>query len=77
MCGADFVDLHSIIARHYESLGKAKVTADIFQPGGEHTHTNWAGAVLNTQCVTEGLKSPDRCKLLKYLSPNLGTTPSP
>src|ERR1700722_8678518 len=73
MCGADFVDLHNIIARHYELLGQAKVTADIFPPGGEHTHTNWSGAVLNAKCVIEGLKSLDHCELLKYLAPNPAT----
>jgi rhamnogalacturonan acetylesterase len=75
--GADFVDLHAIIARHYEALGQEKVTADIFPPNGEHTHTNWAGAVLNAQCVIEGLKSLDHCELVKYLVPNPATMPAP
>jgi rhamnogalacturonan acetylesterase len=69
--------LHAIIARHYEALGQEKVTADIFPPGGEHTHTNWAGAVLNAQCVIEGLKSLDHCELVKYLAPNPATMPAP
>ncbi len=66
--GADFVELHEIISQNYEALGKTKVTADLFPPGGEHTHTTWAGAVLNARCVIDGLKSLDHCELLKYLS---------
>ena len=66
---AVFIDLNALVIRKYEALGQSNVTETFF-PAGETTHTDWAGAVLNAQCVIEGLKSLDRCPLLAYLLPN-------
>lgn len=52
--GVQFVDLNELIAKRYEELGKEKVEA-LF--GDSHTHTNQAGAELNAEQVTAGLKS--------------------
>ena len=64
--GMPFVNLNEIIAKRYDALGKQKVTDDLF-PANETVHTDWAGAVLNAECVVEGLKSLDKCDLKKYL----------
>jgi rhamnogalacturonan acetylesterase len=63
--GAQFIDLNSIIADHYDQLGEAAVKP-LFPH--EHTHTSWHGAVLNAQCFIEGLKALPDCELKKYLS---------
>ena len=34
----------------------------------EHTHTGWRGAVLNAECVIEGLKGLRDCDLKNDLS---------
>lgn len=49
-----FIDLNGLIAKRYEAMGKEKVET-LF--GDEHTHTNTAGAEINAEMVTEGLKS--------------------
>jgi hypothetical protein len=67
--GAEFVDLHAIVASHYEPLGEEKVTATYY-PDKETTHTDWAGAVLNAQCVIEGLKGLGNSQIVQYLLPN-------
>ncbi len=54
---AFFVPLNKLVVEEYNKLGQAKVTADLF-PAGETTHTTWAGAALNAQCVAAGLKGP-------------------
>ncbi len=53
-----FLPLNTLIADHYDKEGKAKVVATYF-PKGESTHTNWAGAKLNAECVVEGIKQLD------------------
>jgi lysophospholipase L1-like esterase len=60
-----FIDLNSIIADHYDKLGEEAVKP-LFPK--EHTHTGWRGAMLNAQCVVEGVKSLKDCDLQKYLS---------
>jgi rhamnogalacturonan acetylesterase len=67
--GASYVDLHHIIATHYEAIGQDTVTSTYF-PEKETTHTDWAGSILNAQCVIEGLKTLDHCDLVGYLLPN-------
>jgi len=65
--GAAFVDLNEIVARHYEDLGPEQVEK-LF--ADEHTHTTEAGAKLNAQSVTEGLRELKDCPLAKYLAPS-------
>jgi rhamnogalacturonan acetylesterase len=65
--GAKFVDLNGLIIAKYMTLGKEKVVNELF-PAGEGTHTSWAGAVVNAECVIEGLKGIDS-PLAKYLKP--------
>jgi hypothetical protein len=65
-----FIDLNSIVADRYDQLGQAAVKP-LFPK--EHTHTGWRGAVLNAQCVIEGIKRLPECLLVKYLS----DTPNP
>jgi lysophospholipase L1-like esterase len=56
--GALFLPLGTLIADKYDTLGKEKVTAELFPPG-EVIHPNWAGSKLNAECVVEGLKALD------------------
>ncbi len=74
--GAYFLDLNSIIADHYDKLGEEAVKP--FFPN-EHTHTGWDGAVLNAECVVEGLKGLKDCPLNRYLlaAPVRPKKPSP
>lgn len=60
-----FVDLNEIIARRYDALGPAAVDP-LF--GDPHTHTTWAGAVLNAEAVVSGLRALPHHPLDKYLS---------
>ena len=62
---AYFIDLNEIIAAKYDALGENEVTTKLFLT--DHTHTNEAGAIINAQAVTEGIKSLNNCKLKKYL----------
>jgi rhamnogalacturonan acetylesterase len=66
---AYFVDLNEIIGEKYDALGQTYVTDKLF-PKDEHTHPDWAGAVLNAQCVVDGIKSLEECDLKNYLLPN-------
>jgi lysophospholipase L1-like esterase len=68
--GVQCIDLNSIIADHYDQLGEQDVKP-LFPK--EHTHTGWKGAVLNAECVVEGIKGLNDCDLRKYLS----DTPKP
>lgn len=61
----DFIDLNAIIARHYDELGEQKVGPLFADP---HTHTSWAGAVLNAQSVVAGLKALPHDPLAGYFS---------
>jgi rhamnogalacturonan acetylesterase len=65
--GAAFVDLNEIIAARYDRLGAEKVEP-LF--GDEHTHTSRAGAVLNAECVVEGLKAIKGNPLAPYFLSN-------
>lgn len=64
--GAWFIDLNEMIARRYEAMGQAKVTALCFPPR-EGTHTGAVGAQVNAECVVEGLRSLDACPLVGLL----------
>ena len=60
-----FVDLNEIIARRYDAMGPAAVDP-LF--GDPHTHTSWAGAVLNAECVVAGFRALPGHPLDRYLS---------
>jgi lysophospholipase L1-like esterase len=68
--GAQFIDLNSLIADRYDHLGDVGVRP--FFPR-EHTHTGWQGALVNAQCVVEGIKALKDCPLKNYLA----ATPTP
>ncbi len=60
-----FVDLNEIIARRYDAMGPDAVDG-VF--GDPHTHTNWAGAVINAESVVAGLRDLPGDPLGRYLS---------
>jgi rhamnogalacturonan acetylesterase len=60
-----FVDLNEIIARRYDAAGPEAVDA-LF--GDPHTHTDWAGAVINAEAVVSGLRDLPGDPLAPYLS---------
>ena len=62
--GVALIDLNEGIARRYDDLGRDAVLR-LFPATvpDEHTHTNWAGAVLNAQVVVAGLKGLDDRRL--------------
>lgn len=60
-----FVDLNEIIARRYDALGPEAVDG-LF--GDPHTHTDWAGAVINAESVVAGLRDLGGDPLAPYLS---------
>jgi lysophospholipase L1-like esterase len=64
--GAFFIDLNVLIADEYDRLGPDKVK-DFFP--GDHTHTNEAGARLNANAVTTGIRQLKGGPLTKYLKP--------
>jgi hypothetical protein len=68
---ASYIDLHKIAATKYEAIGEATVTATYF-PDKETTHTDWAGAIFNAQCVIDGLKQ-NHSDLVSFL---LATPPA-
>jgi lysophospholipase L1-like esterase len=70
--GAFFIDLNSIVANRYDSLGEKKAAA-LF---ADHQHTTKAGARLNAEAVVEGLNQLKGCLLVNYLAPvSSATTP--
>jgi hypothetical protein len=64
--GADFIDLNELIASRYDTEGQKKVT-DTYFPEKETTHTDWAGAVLNADCVVSGIKALAQNDLKNYI----------
>ncbi|HSU69408.1 MAG TPA: rhamnogalacturonan acetylesterase [Tepidisphaeraceae bacterium] len=64
--GADFIDLNEIVATRYDAEGRKKVT-DTYFPEKEVVHPDWAGAVLNAQCVVDGLKRLEKSDLAAFL----------
>ncbi|WP_435525563.1 hypothetical protein [Chryseobacterium indoltheticum] len=53
-----------MVIEKYEKMGAEKVKA--FFPK-DHTHTNEAGAILNAELVTKGIKELKGCQLKKYI----------
>lgn len=62
-----FVDLHELIATHYDSLGQQAVSA-LF---ADSVHTNWEGAEINAQIVADGLRGLERNPLGMHLRPGM------
>ena len=60
-----FVDLNEIIGRRYDALGPDAVDK-LF--GDPHTHTNYAGSILNAESVVSGLRALPEAPLDKYLN---------
>ncbi len=60
-----FIDLNEIIARRYDAMGPQAVDK-LF--GDPHTHTDWAGAVINAEAVVSGLRDLPGDPLAPYLS---------
>jgi len=60
-----FVDLNEIVARRYDAMGPEAVDG-LF--GDPHTHTDWAGAVINAEAVVSGLRDLTGDPLAQYLS---------
>ncbi|HEY2588200.1 MAG TPA: rhamnogalacturonan acetylesterase [Tepidisphaeraceae bacterium] len=74
--GAEFIDLNEIVAKRYDAERQEKVTNEYF-PEKEVVHTDWAGAVLNAQCVVEGIRGLKASDLAQYLLPNPPTELKP
>jgi lysophospholipase L1-like esterase len=66
--GAVYIDLNRLAAARYEAVGPTKV-AELYFPENETLHPCWAGAVLNAECVIEGMRQLDNCPLVKFLLP--------
>jgi lysophospholipase L1-like esterase len=65
-----FIDLNEGIARRYDALGHDAVVQLFPQTvPDEHTHTNWAGAVLNAEVVVQGLKALGDPRIAAWLKP--------
>ena len=62
--GAFFIDLNSLTADEYDTMGPEKVKP--FFPN-EHTHTSKDGALLNARVVSNEIKNLKQCMLKKYL----------
>ncbi|HEY7089731.1 MAG TPA: alpha/beta fold hydrolase [Tepidisphaeraceae bacterium] len=67
--GVAFINLNELIASKYDPIGQQKVT-DLFFPVNEVVHPDWAGAILNAECVIEGMKRLDNCPIVPYLLPD-------
>lgn len=63
-----FVDLHELIARRYEELGREKVDTFFVPAPKEHLHTGWDGAVVNAGLVVAGLKAYPTNPMIGFLS---------
>ncbi len=73
-----FIDLNEGIARRYDALGHDAVVQLFPQTTpDEHTHTNWAGAVLNAQVVVEGMKALGDPRIAAWLKPQAPVNPQP
>jgi rhamnogalacturonan acetylesterase len=59
-----FIDLNEITAKKYDEIGPEQVKMKYFP--GDHTHTNYAGAMENAASVIEGLKNIQH-PLVKYI----------
>jgi lysophospholipase L1-like esterase len=68
--GVGFIDLNDLVATRYDALGHDTVMKLFPQvTPDEHTHPNLAGAQLNAQIVTAGLRALPGAPLDAWLSP--------
>ena len=68
--GVGFIDLNDEVAQRYDALGHDAVMQLFPQTmPDEHTHTNWAGAVLNAQVVAAGLKALGDPRIAAWMKP--------
>ena len=65
--GSYYINLNSIIAKHWEEMGQEKVKPFFTN---DHTHTNFIGAQLNAASVVEGLKLIKDCSLNQFVIGN-------
>lgn len=63
--GVYFIDLNTITADKYDSMGPGKVK-ELFS--GDHTHTSEAGAAINAASVAEGIRMLHGLELGNYLT---------
>ncbi len=61
---AIFIDLNSITADTYDSMGQEAVKS-LFP--NEHTHTSGEGAAINAASIVKGIKELKNCELVKYV----------
>jgi lysophospholipase L1-like esterase len=61
---AIFIDLNSITADMYDSMGQEAVKP-LFP--NEHTHTSREGAAINAASIVKGIKELKGCELVKYV----------
>lgn len=62
--GAFFIDLNSITADTYDTMGQEAVKP-LFP--NEHTHTSREGAAINAASIVKGIKEFKNCDLKKYV----------
>ena len=65
--GALFIDLNGLSPNHYDEFGQEAVKQVI--PAKSTRIPNWHGAVLNAECVIEGLKGLKDCELKNDFRP--------
>ena len=65
--GAFFIDLNTKVAVAYEEIGQAAVLKQFFPK--DHTHTDFDGARLNAEIVSESVRTLKNCPLSTYLNP--------
>jgi rhamnogalacturonan acetylesterase len=63
---APVIDLNALCIKHYNEMGKEKVTSEIFAEK-DGTHSTLEGAKAHASYVVEGLKELKDCKLSDYL----------
>lgn len=64
--GVFYFDLNAAVADRYDKEGEEKVTQTYF-PEKETVHPCWAGAVVNADCVSQGIRKIAGCELSGYL----------
>jgi lysophospholipase L1-like esterase len=65
---APFIDLNELVSLRYEAIGEETVRRDLFTQA-DHTHTTKAGAIVNAQCVADGIRQLEDCPLNDFLKP--------
>lgn len=73
--GAAFIDLNEIIAERYEADGQEKVAGEYFTEA-DHTHTTRPGALVNAECVVEGIRQLEGVDLADYLEQPVAAAPT-